>query len=88
MAVGGYRYRHRPAALPTVITRYPSYRSLGGSHGRSGRVQKISPPPGFIVLSKKYKLSILPGCSETCICKAFVSKYQNATKKEFSFTKS
>jgi hypothetical protein len=28
-------------------TRYPLYRRLGGPQGRSGRVQKISPPPGF-----------------------------------------
>ena len=26
---------------------YPSYRSLGGSEGRSGLVRKISPPTGF-----------------------------------------
>ena len=28
-------------------TGYPLYRSLGGPQGWSGRVQKISPPPGF-----------------------------------------
>jgi len=28
-------------------TRYPLYRRMGGSQGRSGRVRKISPPPGF-----------------------------------------
>jgi len=28
-------------------TRYPLYRRLGGSQGRSGQVRKISPPPGF-----------------------------------------
>ena len=28
-------------------TRYPLYRRLGGSQGRSGRVWKKSPPPGF-----------------------------------------
>ena len=28
-------------------TRYPLYRRLVGSQGRSGRVHKISPPPGF-----------------------------------------
>jgi hypothetical protein len=27
--------------------RYPLYRRLGGPQGRSGRVRKISPPPGF-----------------------------------------
>jgi hypothetical protein len=28
-------------------TRYPLYRRLGGPHGRSGQVCKISPPLGF-----------------------------------------
>ena len=39
--------RHAPAALPPGNTRYPLYRRLSGSHGRSGRVRKISPPSGF-----------------------------------------
>jgi hypothetical protein len=45
MGMGGKR--NAPAALPAVKTRYPSYRRLGGLMGRSGRVRKISPPPGF-----------------------------------------
>ena len=32
---------------PGKETRYPLYRRLGGPQGRSGRVRKISPPPGF-----------------------------------------
>ena len=36
--------RHAPAALPPGKTRYPLYSGLGGPQGRSGRVQKISPP--------------------------------------------
>jgi hypothetical protein len=32
---------------PPGKTRYPLYRRLGGSHGWSGQVRKISPPPGF-----------------------------------------
>jgi len=44
--VGGQR--HALAALPQGKTRYPLYRRLDGPQGRSGRVQKISPPPpGF-----------------------------------------
>jgi hypothetical protein len=39
--------RHVPPALPTGETRYPLYRRLGGPQGRSGRMRKISPPPGF-----------------------------------------
>ena len=45
MWVGGQH--HAPAALPPGKTRYPLYRGLGGPQGRSGRVGKISPPPGF-----------------------------------------
>jgi len=43
--VGGQR--HIPAALPLGKTWYPLYRRLGGSQGRSGRMLKILPPPGF-----------------------------------------
>jgi hypothetical protein len=38
---------HAPAALPLGNTRCPLYRRLGGSQGQSGRVRKITPPPGF-----------------------------------------
>jgi len=43
--VGGQR--HAPAAFPPGKTRYPLYRRLGGPQGRSGRVRKISHPPGL-----------------------------------------
>ena len=43
--VGGQR--HAPAAFTPGKTRYPLYRRVGGPQGRSGWVQKISPPPGF-----------------------------------------
>ena len=45
MGTGGQR--HAPAALYPVKTRYPLYRRLGGPQGQSGRVLKISTPPGF-----------------------------------------
>jgi hypothetical protein len=45
MGVGGQR--HAPAALPPGKTRYPMCSRLGGPHGRSGQVYKISSPPGF-----------------------------------------
>ena len=38
---------HRLAALPPGKARYPLYKRLGGPQDRYGRVQKISPPPGF-----------------------------------------
>ena len=43
--VGGQR--HDPAALSPGKTWCPLYTRLGRSQGRSGRVRKISPPPGF-----------------------------------------
>ena len=45
MGVGGQR--HATAALPPVKTRYPLYSGVGGPQGQSGRVRKISSPPGF-----------------------------------------
>jgi hypothetical protein len=43
--VGGQR--HAPTAFLQVKTRHPFYRRLDGLHGRSGRVQEISPPTGI-----------------------------------------
>jgi len=43
--VGGQR--QAPAALPPGQTRYPLYKTLGGTHGRSGRLRKIPPTLGF-----------------------------------------
>jgi hypothetical protein len=43
---------HAPVALSPGKTRYPLYRRLGGPQGWSGRVRKISPPPGFFFISK------------------------------------
>ena len=45
MGVGGQH--HAPAALPPRKTLYSFYTRLGGPLGRSGRVRKISTPPGF-----------------------------------------
>jgi hypothetical protein len=45
MGVGGQR--HAPAVLPLAMTRYTLYRRLGRPQGRSARLLKISPPPGF-----------------------------------------
>jgi hypothetical protein len=38
---------HAPAAFPPEKKLYQLYRRLGGPHGRSERVRKISPQPGF-----------------------------------------
>ena len=45
MGVSGQR--HARAALPPGKTRYPLHRRLDRPQGRSGRVRKILPPPGF-----------------------------------------
>jgi hypothetical protein len=46
MGVGGQR--HTPGRFtPGKETRYQFYRRLGGPQGRSGRMRKISPQPGF-----------------------------------------
>jgi hypothetical protein len=45
---GGEGSASRPVrSLPPGKTRYPLYKRVGGPHGRSGQVRKISPPPGF-----------------------------------------
>jgi hypothetical protein len=45
MGVGGQR--HAPATLPPESDPVLIVQELGGPHGRSGRVLKISLPPGF-----------------------------------------
>jgi len=45
MGVGGQR--HDPPALPPGKNQHPLYRRMGGPQGRSGRLRKISPRPGF-----------------------------------------
>jgi hypothetical protein len=40
-------WRHASAILPPRMTLYPLYWRLLGLQGRSGRVRKILPPPGF-----------------------------------------
>ena len=46
MGVGGQH--HALAAFTPGKTRYPLYRRLGGPGSRSGWVQKMLPPPGFV----------------------------------------
>jgi len=45
---GGEGSASRPGrSLPPGKTRYLLYRRLGGPQSQSGKVRKISPPPGF-----------------------------------------
>jgi len=62
MGVGGQH--HTPGALSPGKNRYPLYRRLGGSHGRSGRVRKISIPPGF---DPRIVQSLASHCTEYAI---------------------
>ena len=59
MGVGGQH--HVPGALPPGKTRYPLYRRLGRPQGRSERVRKISPPPGFYPRTVQPVASPYPG---------------------------
>jgi hypothetical protein len=52
---------------PRKETRYPFYRRLGGSQGRSGRVRKISPPTGIRSPDR-------PARSEVCYYTCFYSR--------------
>ena len=45
MGLGGQR--HAPAALPPGKTRYLLYKRLVGAQDQSGRLRKLSTPPGF-----------------------------------------
>jgi len=71
MSVDGQR--HAPAALPPWVTQYLLYGRLGGPQGRSGRLRKISPPPGFdpAYSQSQYRVHY-PGlqersCSSRCV---------------------
>jgi hypothetical protein len=61
MGVGGQR--HTPADLPPGMTRYPLYRRLVKPQGRSGRVLKISPPPGFDPRTVQFVASRYTDCA-------------------------
>jgi len=64
--------------IPRKGTRYPSYRRLGGPQGQSGRVQRISPPPGFDPQTVQHVASYYTYC-------AILALYQNYTECFFFF---
>ena len=78
MEVGGQR--HAPAAISPGKTRYLLNRRLGGPQGRSGRMLKISPPPGFDTRTvqpvvSRYTDWDIPAhfhCSVQCFCTFFL----------------
>jgi hypothetical protein len=85
--------RHAPAAVLPGKTRYPLFRRLGGRQGRSGRVRKISPPPGF------YRRTVQPAASRytdwaiplpttyEAFSEMLKPKTSNVIKKYFAFWK-
>ena len=61
--------RHVTDNFPPGQTRYPLYRRLVRPQGRSRRVQKISPPPGFYPrtvhsVASRYTDYVFPAHSE------------------------
>jgi len=69
MGVGGQR-----PALPPEMTWYPLYWRLGGLQSRFYRVQKISPPPVFVLrtvqpIASRYTDWAIPAyCAFTSQC--------------------
>ena len=59
MGVGGQC--HALAALSPGKTRHTLYRRLGGPHGQSGQVRKISPPTGIRSLDRPARSESLYG---------------------------
>ena len=80
MGVGGQH--HAPAALPPGNTRYPLYRRLGRPQGRSGRVRKISPPPGFDPRTAQPVASRYNDCAIPAHCHS-VNIYSNWLREQF-----
>jgi hypothetical protein len=79
MRLGGQR--HAPAAWPPGKTRYPFYSKLGGPQGWSGRVRKVSPPPGFDPRTIQPLANCYPGPPLTRVlntkCSSWIKKKRN-----------
>ena len=68
--MGMWDQQHAPAALLPGMAR-PLYMRLGGPHGRSRRVRKISPPPGldpetFQPVVSRYTVFAIPARLPDC----------------------
>jgi hypothetical protein len=75
-----------PATLLPVKTRYPLCRRLGGPQGRSGGVQKISPPPQFDPrtvqpVANRYTDYAIPATMYVCMCMCGWDAFQAKSKK-------
>jgi hypothetical protein len=65
---------HALSALPSGKTQYPLYRRLCGPQGQSGRVWKISPPPGFDPRTVQSVASCYANCPIPAHCVLYVLK--------------
>jgi hypothetical protein len=81
MGVGDQR--HAPAALPSGKTRYPLYRRQGGPQSRSGRVRKISFPPGFDPRTVKPVASRYTDCATPAHVYSVIIAINNFEKSPF-----
>ena len=65
---GGWLTARHGRFTPGKETRYPLYRRLGGPQGRSGRVRKIFPPPGFFFSLCTSSVLFCPVCPCFAFC--------------------
>ena len=85
MGVGGQH--HAPAALSPGKTRYPLYRRLRGTQGRSGRVRKISPPSGFDprtvqLVASRYTDYAIPAALDRMASQIVMSRTESSVSPE------
>ena len=91
---GGVWSTSRPSCFtPEKETRYPLCRRLGGPQGRSGRVRKMSPPPGFDpwtvqpVASHRCEVRrLIMGCVSPPLCFATVVLHHHCVSPPLCFT--
>jgi hypothetical protein len=72
---------------PGKWTRYALYRRLGGPQGRSGRVRKMSPPPGFDprtvqLVASRYTDYVIPAHWKTSGRSVETLKHSNALRRK------
>ena len=82
--------RHAPVALPPAKTRDSLCRRLGGPQCRSGRVRKISPPPGFdlptvLPVASHYTDWAIPAPCFFEVGTQFIGSFEELRKVIFSF---
>ena len=69
---GGWSPPSSGRFTPRKETRYPLYRRLDGPQGRSGRVRKMSPPPGFDPRTVQSVASRYTDCGDKILSNSFI----------------